>query len=125
MRFAYCALPLLGLNSSFRERRMKKLLLLIAIVAAGYFGLVQYRGSGPIAEFVETTASSSDSELARAFESRSSNVQVEGQGSVAKLLSDDTAGSRHQRFILRLQSGQTVLIAQHRHRSESRPDSRR
>jgi uncharacterized protein DUF3465 len=90
---------------------MKKLLLLVAIVAAGYFGLVQHRGSGPIAEFVATTASSSDSELARAFESRSSNVQVEGQGSVAKLLSDDTDGGRHQRFILRLQSGQTVLVA--------------
>jgi uncharacterized protein DUF3465 len=90
---------------------MKKLLLLVAIVAAGYYGLVQYRGSGPIAEYVATTASSSDSELARASESRSSNIHREGHGSVAKLLSDDTAGSRHQKFILRLQSGQTVLVA--------------
>jgi hypothetical protein len=92
---------------------MKKILLLVAIIAAGYFGFVQDRGSGPIAEFAASTASSSDTDaiLARAFEDRLSNVQVEGRGTVAKLLPDDNDGSRHQRFILRLQSGQTLLIA--------------
>jgi len=32
-------------------------------------------------------------------------------GNVIKLLSDDNKGSRHQRFILKLSSGQTLLIA--------------
>lgn len=36
---------------------------------------------------------------------------VEGKGTVVKVLKDDNNGSRHQRFILRLDSGQTVLVA--------------
>jgi hypothetical protein len=39
------------------------------------------------------------------------NSQFEGEGSVVRVLSDDNKGSRHQRFIVRLASGRTVLIA--------------
>ncbi|MCZ7556165.1 MAG: DUF3465 domain-containing protein [Bacteroidia bacterium] len=52
-----------------------------------------------------------DEEVRRAFERRSSGVQVIGAGTVEKVLKDDLEGSRHQRFILRLASGQTLLIA--------------
>ena len=52
-----------------------------------------------------------DSPIGRAFKNRTSNVQVEGEGVVARILADDLAGSRHQRFVVRLASGQTVLIA--------------
>ena len=38
-------------------------------------------------------------------------MQVEGQGEVTRILPDDNNGSRHQRFILRLADGHTVLIA--------------
>lgn len=55
--------------------------------------------------------SRSDELLARAFEQRLSNIQVEGQGVVLRLLSDDNDGRRHQRFILELASGQTLLIS--------------
>ena len=37
--------------------------------------------------------------------------QVQGSGRVTRILSDDNDGSRHQRFILELSSGQTLLIA--------------
>ena len=57
------------------------------------------------------TLSRSDELLARAFERRLSNIQVEGQGVVRRLLSDDNNGPRHQRFILELASGQTLLIS--------------
>lgn len=40
-----------------------------------------------------------------------SGEQVSGSGTVTRILSDDNDGSRHQRFILRLGSGRTVLIA--------------
>lgn len=46
-----------------------------------------------------------------AYQNRLSDVQVNGSGEVARILSDDNKGSRHQRFILRLSSGQSVLIA--------------
>ena len=49
--------------------------------------------------------------IGRAFRDRRSDVQVEGAGVVARLLEDDVEGSRHQRFIVRLPTGQTVLIA--------------
>ena len=57
-----------------------------------------------------TPLSSSDSQLDRAFEQRLSDVQVEGQGVVSRLLADDNEGDRHQRFIVELPSGKTVLI---------------
>ena len=36
---------------------------------------------------------------------------IEDSGVVVRLIADDVHGSRHQRFILRLPGGQTVLIA--------------
>lgn len=38
-------------------------------------------------------------------------TQMCNSGTVIKLLSDDNQGSRHQRFILKLSSGQTLLVA--------------
>jgi hypothetical protein len=55
--------------------------------------------------------SESDQRLARAFDQRESHIQVEGTGTVSRLLSDDNDGDRHQRFIVELKTGQTILIA--------------
>jgi uncharacterized protein DUF3465 len=49
--------------------------------------------------------------IGSAFETGNSDVQVEGEGVVTRLLADDNTGSRHQRFIVRLASGQTLLIS--------------
>jgi hypothetical protein len=49
--------------------------------------------------------------LKQAFTNKKSGLQVQGQGKVIKLLSDDLTDARHQRFILRLNSGQTLLTA--------------
>lgn len=38
-------------------------------------------------------------------------TQMCNSGKITKLLSDDNTGSRHQRFILKVSSGQTLLIA--------------
>ena len=56
-------------------------------------------------------ASESDRALARAFEERRNDLQVEGSGTVVRILADDEEGSRHQRFILELATGQTLLVA--------------
>jgi Protein of unknown function (DUF3465) len=57
------------------------------------------------------TASESDLILRRAFEQHSDKLQVEGEGIVKRVLSDDNDGSKHQRFILLLGSGQTLFVA--------------
>ena len=52
-----------------------------------------------------------DAILGEAFEERAEHLQVLGAGTVIRVLEDDEDGSRHQRFIVRLSSGQTLLIA--------------
>lgn len=54
---------------------------------------------------------SENSEIASAFASRQSNLQVLGEGEIIKLLPDDNKGSRHQKFIVRVPEGITILIA--------------
>lgn len=49
--------------------------------------------------------------IAQAFQQRKSNVQVESLGQVIAILPDDNQGSRHQKFILKLDNGLTILIA--------------
>lgn len=62
-------------------------------------------GSAPRAESVGS------GEIERLFQERRSEVVVETAGVVEKVLPDDRDGSRHQRFILRLASGHSVLVA--------------
>ncbi len=47
----------------------------------------------------------------KAFENRQSDLLVEVSAEIKKNLPDDTVGSRHQKMILRLPSGHTVLLA--------------
>jgi hypothetical protein len=56
-------------------------------------------------------ADAHDRLIADAFATRARGLQVEGKGTVVRVLEDDKDGSRHQRFIVRLASGQTLLIA--------------
>ena len=92
---------------------MKKYLFFVAAFLAlfasyPYFGVsFDLFGSSP----VSAQTLSSDVAIAQAFANRQSNFQVAGKGVVSQLLPDDTVGSRHQRMILTLGSGQTLLIA--------------
>jgi hypothetical protein len=52
-----------------------------------------------------------DTVLEKAYANHQSQVQVQGSGVVIKVLADDNNGSRHQRFIIKLASGQTLLVA--------------
>jgi hypothetical protein len=95
---------------------MKKALLLAALLAiVWYFNRppaeqpAEYADS--VAEPRIATPAPGPDAIAEAYENRASNVQVTGEGIVSRLLDDDEEGGRHQRFILRLPSGQTVLVA--------------
>jgi len=67
----------------------------------------------PISESPDTSVNnnSEDELLANLFNTSQSNVQVKGSGVVIKMLADDLVGDRHQRFILKLASGQTLLMS--------------
>ncbi|MCG2751771.1 MAG: DUF3465 domain-containing protein [Desulfobacteraceae bacterium] len=53
----------------------------------------------------------SNANIVNAFSDHKSNIQVSGQGVVTSVLPDDNTGSRHQKFIIKLSSGQTLLVA--------------
>ena len=96
---------------------MNIFLLIAALAAAAYSALVPGAGVSARDEAVpgpgvsREARVSGDAVLETAFTHRISKLQVAGQGTVVKVLRDDGNGSRHQRFILRLASGRTVLIA--------------
>jgi hypothetical protein len=93
---------------------MKKLLIIAAVIFAGYlyFGGQQGAKLGSLKSFVSANVTgATDSVLADAYAHRKSNIQVSGEGIVTRLLPDDNKGSRHQKFIIALASGQTLLVA--------------
>jgi hypothetical protein len=94
---------------------VKKLVLALAVAAALFLGL---RDSGALRQLAGSlhgqppaVAAEQGDALHAAFVERKSGVQVTGEGVVTKLLPDDTEGGRHQRFIVALSSGQTLLVA--------------
>jgi len=94
---------------------MNKLLLIAAVAVALYLGYGQTNQARQPAPPPEnqtslTQAAGSDA-IQAAFNDQQSGVQVQGEGVVSTVLADDNDGSRHQRFILKLRSGQTVLVA--------------
>ena len=52
-----------------------------------------------------------DGRIVRLYQEEHSGEVVEGIGTVERVLRDDHDGSRHQRFILRLSSGHTLLVS--------------
>ncbi|MEM1187666.1 MAG: DUF3465 domain-containing protein [Pseudomonadota bacterium] len=60
---------------------------------------------------VSPSSGNTDALIERAFRERRGDLQVSGEGRVVRVLPDDTQGSQHQRFLLELASGQTLLVA--------------
>lgn len=88
--------------------------LLLPVVVFATFAIFGYGGDHALFPFAPASAAAADDNdavFAKAFEKRARQVQVEGRGTVVKVLPDDIDGSRHQRFLIRLNSGQTILIA--------------
>lgn len=88
---------------------MKKYALLVAIVLVAAVGVDRL---APVADGPAVRSDpGAETAIAQAFAQQATNRAVRGQGEVVAVLADDTRGSRHQRFILRLASGHTLLIA--------------
>jgi hypothetical protein len=97
---------------------MRTFILLIIVLAAAFYSYTTQKRSVPPAEHSAQQAPQTsqgigfvDNGIERAIARQQSNIQVQASGVVDKILSDDNEGSRHQRFIVKLPSGHTVLIA--------------
>lgn len=98
---------------------MKKLLLIAAVVLV-YLGLThspinllgKTTSVAPVAgaEFSNNQATNNQA-IQAAFDNHESNVQIEGRGIVIKLLLDDNEGAQHQKFIVKVNPDQTLLVA--------------
>ena len=97
-----------------KHARKSALMAIVIAAVYGYLGnnpqLLQRLGIGDSAAPAATAGSASDP-LQQAIARRQSDIQVRGEGTVIRLLRDDNEGSRHQKFILRLPSGDSLLIA--------------
>ncbi len=86
------------------------LLVPVAKVSELFFGSMSVAEAAPQDHFRRAEIKG-DAELMEAYRNGESDVIVEGVGRVERLLADDLEGSRHQRFILRLASGQSLLVS--------------
>ncbi|MDO4223110.1 MAG: DUF3465 domain-containing protein [Acinetobacter sp.] len=97
--------------------------LIVAAVAA-YFGLPlgeqsQHKSQTESSKVQHNQSHQADSssfknesiKIAKAFQERKSNVQVQSEGKVIAILADDNKGSRHQKFLLKLDNAITILVA--------------
>ena len=87
---------------------MKKIFIAL-LIGIGIYGYLQINPN--IISFPSEERKQSNQAITDAYQNQLSNIQVSGSGKVSRVLSDDNKGSRHQRFILRLSSGQTLLVA--------------
>ena len=91
------------MNAAFIKNRLLPLVVVLILVVYQYLAPQDDTVTGPAATqtgVVET-----------AYAEQRSRVWVEVQGHIARLLADDHEGSRHQRFIVELDSGHTVMVA--------------
>ncbi len=88
--------------------RNKKSILLAVFALIIY--LLAQQGED-LARSLPEKASGNNRILQTAFTKKQSDLQVKGRGVVRKILPDDRKGLRHQKFILQVNPGQTVLVA--------------
>lgn len=93
---------------------MKKILTLVALLLLVWVArneIAAPRTDPESPQVADVGADAGTEAIAAAYADQVSGLQVTGAGVVVKVLRDDTDGSPHQRFLLELPSGQTVLVA--------------
>ncbi|WOT05826.1 DUF3465 domain-containing protein [Shewanella youngdeokensis] len=93
-----------------------RIVIMLLVLAAASFAYNRVYTANSVASsasfaLINDAVAANDESISQAFAKQQSGLQVQSTGVVSKVLADDNIGSRHQRFIVRLSSGQTVLIA--------------
>ena len=88
---------------------------IIVVLMAAYVGidLKQNNLNDNVVQtsIVEEAAVDDQHKIMKAYKQQISNIQVQSKGEVKAILADDNDGSRHQKMILKLENGLTVLVA--------------
>lgn len=88
---------------------------IIVVLMAAYVGidLKQNNLNDNVVQtsIVEEAAVDDQQKIMQAYQQQLSNIQVQSKGEVKAILADDNDGSRHQKMILKLENGLTVLVA--------------
>ena len=92
---------------------MRKVFAFIALLGVAYALAVQQGlvGSPGSHANQHSEQGCDEQRLTDAYSHRERRVEVCGHGTLTRVLADDLQGSRHQRFVVRLSQGQTLLIA--------------
>ncbi|MFO1408512.1 MAG: DUF3465 domain-containing protein [Steroidobacteraceae bacterium] len=94
------------------KQRILILAALLLVLLLGRGALNGGPAGAPPATGADVASASADGgAVSRAYADRASGVEVSGAGVVVKVLPDDVDGSPHQRFLLELPGGPTVLVA--------------
>ena len=84
--------------------------ILTLIIIAGLYLFGKFDAS----EFLspaDSSAQVTNTKLIQAIKDQRSDVQVLARGTIVKVLPDDTKGSQHQRLLVKLPTGEVILIA--------------
>ncbi len=93
-------------------KRIKTLLLLlIFMLSACYQADATFDNAPTSSQTLLETKSVEFFTAAELFSKQFSDQKIQDSGTVIKLLSDDNKGSRHQRFIVKMQDKKTLLVA--------------
>jgi len=88
---------------------------IIVVLMAAYVGidLKQNNLNDNVVQtsIVEEATVDDQHKIMKAYQQQISNIQVQSKGEVKAILADDNDGSRHQKMILKLENGLTVLVA--------------
>jgi len=94
------------------NKSFKKIISNLFLIIVSGLALYGYLENTPESTHANTEYShAGEHSLLNAYENKQSNVQIGGAGKVVKVLPDDRKGSQHQKFILKVPTGQKLLIA--------------
>lgn len=107
--------------------KLKKIIIgvVVSLISAFFYTKENPNQPSSNTSSVVNSKAKSNTDISRAFKNKQSNVQVKGTGEVVAVLPDDLKGSKHQKFILKLASGISILVAHNIDLAPRIPDIRK